>query len=295
MAPKLREHGQVPCADAESALGTETNRTDAGEVFRPIRPLGHHPFVLVRLGGPGSTDLAIEDGEVVDLIELLHPIPRIQPIRGEQQLFHQQVEALARGRFHDRGEDAEVEVGVLEPRPRCCASPHVARVVRAAWRENVRQGWDVGQVGVALGEEISVARPVPNPRGVGEQMIHRQGDVRMTGVGRGTVHVVGQGGVVGEGAGFDQLGDGQCDHGFADGGHAKGGLTGHGQVALDVPKTDVRVHLDVTLASRHDTKAGQFMRVDQFRPVVGLGNGRQDKSWNQSEKNKESAHGVRQT
>ena len=226
--------------------------------------------MVVGLGRPLAVDLPIEDGKVIDLIQVLDPVPGVQAEGAKEAVLQDLVEPGAGRRLHDGGEHAEVEVGILEPGSRRSTAPHVGRMEFAPGLEHGAQLGNVWNAAVAGRQEVAVSRPVPDAGGVGQQVVNREGKVRVSRVdGRG-VEVIAQRGVVVEDPFLHETGRGQSHHRFADRGHAVGRVAVDRKVAPDVPLAHVSFDGEGVSTPGHDTHAGE---------VVGLEDGLEASSW----------------
>ena len=75
---------------------------------------------------------------------------------------------------------------------------------------------------------------------------------------------IGRGGVIGQGAIFDEFGDHQGDNPLADGGHPVGGVGVDRQVALDVPQSHVGLDGDSVTTTGDHAHAGELVFLENL-------------------------------
>ena len=227
--------------------------------------------MVVGLRRPLAIDLPIEDGEVIDFIEVLNPVPGVQAEGAKEAVLQNLVEPGAGRRLHDGGQHTEVEVGVLEPSSRRGTAPHVGRVEFTPGLEHGAQLGNVRNAAVARRQEVAVSRPIPDAGGVGQKVVDREGNVRVSRVdGRG-VEVIAQRSIVVEDPFLHETGRGQRHHRLADRGHPVGRVAVDRQVAPDVPLAHVGFNGEGVSTSGHDTHAGEVVGLEDGLECVVLG------------------------
>jgi len=263
VAPQSCEHGEVHRIGAKASLGREADRIRPRDVFRPIRSTRHHPAIGVGLGHPLALLLAVEHGEVGNVVEVLHPEAGIQPIGRKQQVFHEDVEPHAGRRLEHCGRHTEVEVGVLEVGPRLLGPPHIVRVVCPALSQHRGEGRHLGNGAVGVGQEGAVSIAIADARSVRQQVAEGQRRFRMIGVEGGILKHITNGGVEVEGALLIELGGGQGDHGLADRRDAVVGGRIYRQLGRDVAEAAVRFQGQGVPTPRGHAHARELMLIDQ--------------------------------